>query len=219
MVRKKLTLPPWQNYEYGYTSALEVVTKQLTEVKDVELLCRRSGAQYQFIDSKKKAHLIYLNQPYQISFPDIGVVRLNSKRKVASRDKVLILHYLSLAKGAPLTSRIISYRDLPDGNIYLPSFTKRAIRPLIDNFGGSYKKLIQEARKFGGRQASYGDVSVIIEAFPHVPVFLVLWRGDEEFPIEANILFDSSISDYLYPEDINVLCQTITWKLITRLKS
>ncbi len=218
MVKKKLILPPWQNYEYGYTSALEVVTKQLAEVKDVELLCRRSGAQYQLVDSKKRALLTYLNQAYQISFPDIVVTQFNSQRTVASRDKVLILHYLSLAKGTPLTSRIISYRDLPDGNIYLPSFTKRAIRPLIDNFGGNYEKLIQVANKLGGCQANYGDVSVVIGAFPHVPVFLVLWRGDEEFPIEANILFDSSISDYLYPEDINVLCQTITWKLITRVK-
>lgn len=219
MMKKQLPLPPWQDYEYGYTSALEVVAKQLANIKDVEQLCRKSGAQYQLVDSEKRVLLTYLNQPFQVTFPEIEVTRVNSQRKVVSRDKVLILHYLYLAKGIPLSNKTISYRDLPDGNIYLPSFTKRAIKPLIDKFGDSYEKLIELSKRLGGHQAKYGDVSVAIKAFPNVPVIFVLWRGDEEFPTDANILFDSSVSAYLYPEDINVLCQTITWKLITWLKS
>jgi hypothetical protein len=66
----------------------------------------------------------------------------------------------------------------------------------------------------GGRPASYGDVSVTIDGFRKVPVTLVLWRGDDEFPPEGNILLDSSISHYLPAEDIIFLCQTITWRLV-----
>ena len=32
-------------------------------------------------------------------------------------------------------------------------------------------------------------------------------------------MFDSTISDYLPTEDINVLCETIVWKLVKLLKA
>jgi hypothetical protein len=41
-----------------------------------------------------------------------------------------------------------------------------------------------------------------------------LWKGDEEFPAEGSFLFDGSIPDYLSIEDINILCQTIAWRLV-----
>ena len=47
-----------------------------------------------------------------------------------------------------------------------------------------------------------------------VPVTFVLWKGDEELPPEGNILFDSTISEYLSVEDINVLCEIIAWRLV-----
>ncbi len=61
---------------------------------------------------------------------------------------------------------------------------------------------------------NYGDIAVTIPAFSRVPITLVLWRGDDEFPPNANILFDSTILDYLSAEDVNVLCQTIAWQLV-----
>jgi hypothetical protein len=42
----------------------------------------------------------------------------------------------------------------------------------------------------------------------------VLWKGDEEVSPNGNILFDANISDYLSTEDVTVLCETITWKLV-----
>ncbi|GAJ11492.1 unnamed protein product, partial [marine sediment metagenome] len=74
------------------------------------------------------------------------------------------------------------------------------------------------AEKLGGQKANYGDVSVTIDAFSYVPITLALWRGDEEFPPAGSILFDSTVADYLSAEDINVLCETISWKLVKYLK-
>ena len=74
--------------------------------------------------------------------------------------------------------------------------------------------MIAAAEKLGGRRVDYGDIAVTIDAFPRVPVTMVLWRGDAEFPPEGNILFDSTITDYLSAEDINVLCETIAWRLV-----
>ncbi|HEX76216.1 MAG TPA: DUF3786 domain-containing protein, partial [Dehalococcoidia bacterium] len=75
------------------------------------------------------------------------------------------------------------------------------------------------AAKLGGRESDYGDVSVTINAFDHVPITLVLWRGDEELAPNGNILFDASISDYLPTEDVTVLTETLVWKLVRDIPS
>jgi len=138
---------------------------------------------------------------------------------VSQRDKILILHYLTQAKGTPLSNEIITYKELPEGPNYFRTFYKRAIKPLVDHFGQEPGQLVDIAKKLGGQKVDYGDVAVIINAFPRVPITLVLWRGDDEFPPEGNIFFDSTISDYLTTEDINVLCEIIAWKLVKLLRA
>jgi hypothetical protein len=53
-----------------------------------------------------------------------------------------------------------------------------------------------------------------IFALPRVPIVLSLWRGDEEFPPEANLYFDQSISSYLSTEDIAYLSSAVVYKVI-----
>ena len=74
-------------------------------------------------------------------------------------------------------------------------------------------------KELGGRKADYGDVAVTINTFRQTPITLVLWKGDKEFAPEGNVLFDSTISDYLPVEDIIVLSETTVRILIKRLKA
>ena len=143
---------------------------------------------------------------------------MDSEEEVPVRSKILMLHYFNRAQGTPLTNHKIAYKELPEGTTYFPTFYKRAIKPLLDHFGGEPERLIAAAAKLGGAKADYGDTAVTINAFSYVPITLVLWRGDGEFTPEGNILFDSTVSDYLPTEDINVLCETISWKLVGYLR-
>ena len=212
-------MPNQQNYEYGYELAYKLACEQLTKLDNIEQQCLKNGARYQVIDSQKTIILEYLNQSYQIVFPDIDVLLIGSEeKKVPMRDKILILHYFTQAKGTPLTNQVIAYKELPEGTTYFPTFYKRAIKPLLDHFGREPERLIDAAQKLGGHKADYGDVAVTINAFSYVPITLVLWQGSGEFAPEGNILFDSTIADYLSTEDINVLCETISWRLVGYLK-
>jgi len=218
MKSRYFSLPNQQNYEYGYELAYKLAGEQLAKFDNIGQQCLKSGARYQVIDSQKAIILEYLNQSYQITLLDIDISLIDSEEEVPIRDKILILHYLTLAKGTPITNKMIAYKELPQGANYFPTFSKRAIKPLIDYFGKQPHRLIDVAKKLGGRKVDYGDVAVTINAFNYVPITLVLWQGDEEFAPAGNVLFDSTISDYLSTEDINVLCETITWKLVRFLK-
>lgn len=213
-----MPLPNQRNYEFAYELAYKLTCEQVIKIDDIEQQCLRSSARYQVIDSQKAIILKYLNRPYQILFPDIDISLIDSEEEVPLRDKILILHYFIRAKGTPITNKVIAYKELLEGASYFPTFSKRAIKPLLDYFGKEPRLLIDTAKKLGGDKADYGDVAVTINAFSRVPITFVLWQGDGEFAPEGSILFDSTISDYLSTEDINVLCETISWKLVKFLK-
>ena len=206
------------NQEYGYGLAYRLAGEQLAKIDDIDGLCLRSGSRSQVTDSGKVITLEYLNQSYQVTLPDIGFSIVGSEQEVPLRDKILILHYLTQAKGTPLTNKPIAYKELPEGSVYFPTSYLRAIKPLVNHFGSEPGLLLDMAERLGGNKADYGDVAATIYAFNRVPITLILWRGDEELPPEGNILFDSNVPDYLSTEDINVLCEIIAWKLVKLLK-
>jgi len=218
MENRYLPLVNQKDYEYGYELAYKLACEQLAKIDNIEQQCGKSGARYQEIDSKKVIIIEYLNQSYQITLPDIEISLTNSEERVPIRDKLLILHYLTLAKGSPATNKLITYRELPEGANYFPTFSKRTIRVLLDHFGKEPRRLVDTAEKLGGHKVDYGDVAVTINAFSQVPITLVLWQGDTELAPEGSIIFDATISDYLSTEDITVLCETITWRLIKLFK-
>jgi len=218
MNNSSLSLPNQRNYERGYKLAYELAGEKLAKVDGIEQQCLKSGARYLEIDSQQLIIVEYLNQSYQITLPDVEISLMDSEEEVPIRDKILILHYLTQAKGSPLTNEVIAYKQLPGGSNYFSTFYKRAIKPLVDHFGDQPHRLMDAAKELGGYKADYGDTGVTINAFSQVPITLVLWWGDEEFPPEGNILFDATIADYLSTEDINVLCEIIAWKLVKYLK-
>jgi len=219
MENRALSSPDVKNDEYGYGLAYKLACEQLAKIGDIEQQCLKSGTQYQVIDSQKAIVVEYLNQSYQVTIPDVEVSLRDDEGAVSLRDKILILHYLTQARGTPLFNKIITYKELPEGANYFRTFSKRAIKPLLDHFGQEPGQLVIAAEKLDGRKTDYGDVAVTINAFSRVPVTLVLWRGDKEFPPEGNILFDSTISDYLSTEDVNVLCEVIAWRLVKLLRA
>ncbi|MAF86171.1 MAG: hypothetical protein CL875_06855 [Dehalococcoidales bacterium] len=218
MKNSRLLLPVNKNYEYGYESAYKLAGEQLAKLKDIRQQCLNSGAQYLEVDSKKVITIEYLNQPYQVVLPDVEISLVDSQEEIPTRDRLLILHYFIRAKGVPITNKIITYQELPQGALYFHVFAKRVIKPLLTHFGQEPQRLITVAEKLGGHKVDCGDIAVTINAFRRVPVTIVLWRGDDEFAPEGSILFDDTISDYLPAEDVVVLCETISWKLVTFLK-
>jgi hypothetical protein len=202
--------------EQGFELSYQLARGQLTKISDIQEQCRKSGARYV---GPNEIAISYLNQPYHIILPDAEISLEDSNVEVSQKDKILILHYFTLAKGTTATGVLVTYKQLPGGVSYFPAFSQRAIAPFVNHFGKNPELLIKAAAKLGGREVDYGDVSVTVNAFDHVPITLVLWRGDEELAPNGNILFDANISDYLSTEDVTVLTETIIWKLVKDISS
>lgn len=217
MSRERLTVPEQNVRDYAHGLALELACRQLAAIKDIRQQCRKSGAEH--FEAEKAVLMVFLNRSYRISYPEGEISYQDSKEAVPIKDKILILDYFTRASGAPLTGKLITYKELHDGINYYAVFHKRAIQPFISFFGSNPGELLRVAENFSGIPADYGDVAVTLKAFPQVPITIALWRSDEEFGAEGSILFDSTVSEYLTNDDIHALCEGITWKMVRLLQT
>jgi len=156
----------------------------------------------------------YLGRELYLSFPGGTFETGNEEGPIPLREEILILHYLGKGGGTPLAERWVSFSEIPGGTFYHSVFRMRCQSPLIKFFGEEPENLLSMAEEVQGEPLKFGDVGVKIQAFPFVPLALVLWRGDAEFPAEGSILFDASVSEYLPVEDAVILAETVVWKLI-----
>ena len=202
---------------YNLNVAYTIACERLSAI-DIEEQCRRSGSGYQATANGAVVSVNFLNREYQITLPDITFSTIDGQTDIDMREKILLMHYLIGAKGTGATGKLITFRELPGGIVYYPTFTKRTMQPIARYFGDKPDILISTAKILGGQKTEMGDASVVICTFNQVPVTLILWQGDEEFTPEVNLLFDSSITDYLESEDITVMSEILTWRLISLLR-
>ncbi|MBW1674427.1 MAG: DUF3786 domain-containing protein [Deltaproteobacteria bacterium] len=200
-----------------YKKALEVGKEEISNKNPLHL-CRISGGQFiEKANEPNSIQITFLNRMITISWPDLIFSR-DSDKEMKIKEKILILHYLNNAKKEDLTGDLIAYQEIPSARFYLNAFNARSRDPFIAAFGENPDKLPVAAQElFAAQMASMGDVSVTIQAFPKVPITLIIWRGDEEFPPNGTILFDSSIKDNLLSaEDISELVSMIVYPLIAK---
>jgi len=196
---------------FNLDAAYEMAREKMASA-DIEKQCLYCGA---VRDDQNSISIDFIYENYTIDVISSAVNLTSTDRDVPLRSKILILHYFLQAKNSKLANEHITYRQLPGGLIYYPTFIQRTVKRLTDAFGNEVQDFITAGRKIGADIGREGDVSLVIRAFPRVSVNLVLWQGDNELPPQLNILFDDNISDYLEPEDVTVMCEIIVGRLIT----
>lgn len=96
----------------------------------------------------------------------------------------------------------VSFDKLKDMAPFYPAFQKGIIQPFARMFHGHVKELAGAFQKLNGRKLSWSDVGYELQAFGCIPIRFLFWEGDDEFPAQANVLFDASATDFIHGESI-----------------
>jgi len=157
-----------------------------------------------------------LGEDYQVRASERAVL-LHCGAQAGQMEAVLIQHYLIglLRHGLHTSGEWISFKETRDGNLFWPAFQESTIKPLVQSFQSDPEGLIRTMQeRLGGRMVEGGDVAVEVAAFPGVFVRLVFWKGDEELPPEASLLFDRGLTEIYSTEDVAVLLLAMVQKAI-----
>ena len=192
----------------GYRQAVEIACGKL---KDTDLEQQAENGEFTFTP-ETGIEITFFGKTYHID-PESCSFESPDESAISLVTKGVILHYILEADGFPLSKRFITYGEIPGGMTYAGVFRRRVILPFIGAFGQDLKKFKATAEALNGVPALLGDASFTFQIFPKVPVTLVLWEGDEEFPPAAKMLFDASIDHYLPLEDVVVMGEMVVGRL------
>jgi len=194
------------NLEVSFGRALEELAK-----KDIQRQCQLAGADYKVIRAEEALiSLLLMNRVYQIRYPEGEVTCRDNSQNVGLMKKAILLRYLNNAKEAGGEEKLIGFNELPSGSFYNPAFSQSVVKPFIDFFGEVPQKLKWAAKRLGGIEIPFGDVGVKIPFLPKVKISFIIWKGDDEFPPDGKILFNSHIASYLSTEGV-VIASAMTF--------
>jgi hypothetical protein len=115
--------------------------------------------------------------------------------------RLSILRYLVDAKDINCSGRLIKLETMQGGDIFTKGSHVLPLGTVAQKFGKNKEAFIERGKNLGGKIMHYGDGAFQLSPLPRVPVILILWLEDEEFPARVDVLFDSTCSLHM-PMDI-----------------
>ncbi|MBN2137152.1 MAG: DUF3786 domain-containing protein [Sedimentisphaerales bacterium] len=174
--------------------AHEGLWKQLEKL-DPRQTAAKAGCRY--LNDPERLQLPMLDTEYIVSLAanDILVLRDNTPSRPAGFiEQLCILAYLLGAKDIPLANKLVKAESLPGGQFFFRGPHSLPTDKLEKAFGETPERLFTACKRFNAENCEFGDTSVRLYALPRIPFTLVIWRGDQDFPARASILFDQTAS-------------------------
>jgi hypothetical protein len=115
--------------------------------------------------------------------------------------RLSFLWYLVHAKDIPLSGKSVRPADLKGGQLFFRGTHVIPLERLAEIYCSRMEDFIMKGKDLSAEKLMFGDASIKLLPLPRIPVVLILWGGDEEFPARADLLLDSSCEFHL-PLDI-----------------
>ena len=175
----------------------------LTE-QEPSTICKQADVQYDFIANKFIMHcfgqeiLVDAANNTIVSHTPLGKRLLHG---LGYFFDIAALWYLGKAKNIPPSGRMISPASLGGGEIFRRGTHVLPLEKITASYGSDFDGFYKRGMELGGQHMEYGDASLRLYPFPRVPVTMILWGADAEFPARADMFFDVTCEQHL-PTDV-----------------
>jgi hypothetical protein len=116
--------------------------------------------------------------------------------------RLSVLWYLTSAKDIPATGRLIRPIDVKGGQRFFSGTHVLPLDQIAERFGRDRVSFAAQGLKFGAEIAAFGDAAVRLYPLPRVPVTIILYLQDDEYPSRVTLFFDSTVDFQLSLSDI-----------------
>ncbi len=186
-------------------------TLRRLDVIDTE---RRSLAEYN--PETQSYRLRILNRDYDISTAKRSIT-LAASFQEQSPDfylQLAAINYLIGAKDLPLIGKWTAETQFPSGPLFFRGPHKMPTLKLEKAFGRDQDGFVSRARSLGGKIVEGGDCACDFCFFPRLPVRLILWLADEEFPARVIFLFNRSADQHFKLDGLWAVGKALANKLL-----
>ena len=167
-------------------------------------ICRQADARYEFAVNRfvlqsfgQEIHINVSN--YAISSPTpLGEQLLH---RLGYFFDLACLWYLGKARDKPLSGRLVSPASVSGGEIFQKGTHVLPLDRIAARYGEDPEGFYARGAELGALRLEHGDASLLLHPFPRVPVTLILWQADDEFPARVDMFFDATCEQHL-PTDV-----------------
>ncbi|MDZ7838373.1 MAG: DUF3786 domain-containing protein [Actinomycetota bacterium] len=181
---------------------VEVYNKYIDQLNamDLEAVCLNSGS---VMVDKDHIEVKFFNDRYIVDVANRNIKDKQNNNVDPYRSSI-ILHYLVVADGTPVSGKWISFRQLPHGLFYAKT-VEEAMVSVAEKYGSNADLFMEKVQGIGGRRSSEFEYGVIVNGFSRVSLLMVLYPESEEFGSEARVFYDQSISHYLKTDIVKLV--------------
>ncbi len=195
-------------------SMLPVYKLAMEDVATVDL---KASAERLKLKYDNGVHLDFLMHTYVVT--NKGVLKATGE-PASQIISALLLQYCLSNTGSRPTGNFVSMNQLAGPGSEIGSyFANEFLGPMDKKFSNNLEKLEKAALKLGAEKDDIqlsGGVSYIFEALKHIPLKVVFYPGDDDFPAGGSLLLDASATDFLGFETLAFMVTILARKLTER---
>ena len=151
-----------------------------------------------------------------------GVRGPDGERPNHSTSVVLAKYLLTCPDREPVDAEWVTYKDFKDALPYAEGFENTVHKPLVEFFSGRLAGLRESCEQLSAVPLDMevnADLAVRCEGLPKIPLALVFYDEDEDFPAGCSVLFQRSAASYLDMECIAILGALFRVRLIEKAQT
>lgn len=164
--------------------------------RDPETVCRRALCSY---EAEKKSYTLtvwgddYSIYPYECKIDRIS----NNLPAPCEIFDGFILHYLLQSKESRIYNEWISEKQIPIGDIFFSGIHEIPTHLISEKYGDNTDEFRKTCEQLQGIPLDIADAAYSFNITTRIPLAVVFWAGDGEFPARSRILYDKSITEHL----------------------
>ena len=126
---------------------------------------------------------------------------------------LFIIHYLLTSKEIEITNEWISEKDIPGGTTFFRGPHQIPTNLISLRFNNNVNEFKERCEQLHGIPLNMADAAYRFKITPRIPVAVLYWKGDDDFPAESKILYDRTIAEHLASDVIYALAAGICNRL------
>ena len=177
--------------------------QELSERKPKDV-CRRASCEYD--DINDLFILSVWGKEYGI-FPNQFKIKCMDNKIQSLHDYfyLFIIHYLLTSKEIEITNEWISEKDIPGGTTFFRGPHEIPTNLISFRFNNNINEFKERCEQLHGSPLNMADAAYRFKITPRIPVAVLYWKGDDDFPAESKILYDRTIAEHLASDIVYAL--------------
>jgi hypothetical protein len=182
--------------------------------RDIDTLCN-----FTLFEGDSFGHLKFhfLNENILVDLNERCLKRMQDGQWSKTEDPLLelatVLYLLNVNGLYPMDRDIVGVKDLKEAHFFQGPHTLRT-EPLVRRYGTDLTGFSRVAEYLEGQRRDMADVAYRLLPFPRVPLYYLLWQGDDEFEPRVTVLLDRPLENTLAADAIWALINRVTTSLL-----